>query len=92
MGVVYSTESTDNNPTNIISTFAGFSGMGVRLGAEYDMLTKADNYESSIISVCTNYSARDKIDVYLRYDMWDDNITNIKNGISYLITGIVYSP
>ena len=88
-GVVYSTESTDNDPTNIISIFGGFSGMGLRLGAEYDMLTKADNYESNIISIGTNYSVRDNIDVYVRYDMWDDNIKNIKNGKNYLIAGIL---
>ena len=52
------------------------------------MLTKADNYES-IISVSTNYSVRDNIDVYVRYDMRDDNITNIKNGENYLIAGIL---
>ena len=73
-GVVYSSESTDNDPTNIISTFGGFSGMGLRLGAEYDILTKADNYESNIISVSTNYSVMENIDVYVRYDMWDNNI------------------
>ena len=63
--------------------------MGLRLGAEYDMLTKADNYESNIISIGTNYSVRDNIDVYVRYDMWDDNIKNIKNGKNYLIAGIL---
>ena len=90
-GLVYSTESTDNDPTNIISAFAGFSGMGVRIGAEYDMLIKADNYENNIISISTNYNIKDNIDVYLRYDMWDDNITNVKNGKKYLIAGIAFN-
>ena len=38
-GVVYTTGSTDTDPTTMASVFGGFSGMGLRLGAEYDMLT-----------------------------------------------------
>ena len=87
-GIVYSTEATDSNPTNMISAFGGFSRMGLRLGAEYDMLTKGDT-ESSIISVSTNYNIMDNINVFARYDMYDKNTSVEKDGLSYLITGIL---
>ena len=78
-GIVYSTESTDSNPTNMMSAFGGFSGMGLRIGAEYDMLTKGDT-ESSIISVSTNYNIMDNINVFARYDMYDKNTSVEKDG------------
>ena len=87
-GVVYTTESTDTDPTTMTSVFAGFAGMGLRLGGEYDMLTK-DSFKSNIISVSANYAVRDKIDIFARYDMIDDNDDTNKNVKNYLITGIV---
>ena len=84
-GLVYTTESTDTDPTTMASVFGGFAGMGLRLGGEYDMLTKG-SVESNIISVSANYTVRDNIDIFTRYDMVDD--TN-KKGENYLITGIV---
>ena len=91
VGVVYSTEATDSDPTNMISAFGGFSGMGLRLGAEYDILTKAGDNEEKIISFNANYTLKDNLDVYVRYDMWDDNTTNINNGENYLIAGILFN-
>ena len=89
-GIVYSTEATDSEPTNMISAFCGFSGMGLRLGVEYDMLTKGDT-ESSIISVSANYSFMDNKDIFLRYDMYDGDTSVDKDGSSYIITGILLS-
>ena len=89
-GVVYSTEATDSDPTNMISAFGGFAGMGLRLGGEYDMLTKGDT-ESSIISVSANYSFMDNKDIFLRYDMYDGDTSVDKDGSSYIITGILLS-
>jgi len=62
--------------------------MGLRLGGEYDMLTK-DSFKSNIISVSANYAVRDKIDIFARYDMIDDNDDINKNVKNYLVTGIV---
>ena len=87
-GLVYTTESTDTDPTTMASVFGGFAGMGLRLGGEYDMLTKG-SVESNIISVSANYTVRDNIDIFARYDMVDDNDNTDKNGENYLITGIV---
>ena len=93
-GVVYTTESTDKHlitltdPTTMASVFGGFAGMGLRLGGEYDMLTKG-SVESNIISVSANYTVRDNIDIFARYDMVNDNDDTNKNGNNYLITGIV---
>ena len=89
-GIVYSTEATDSEPTNMISAFGGFAGMGLRLGAEYDLLTKGDT-ESSIISVSANYSFMDNKDIFLRYDMYDGDTSVDKDGSSYIITGILLS-
>ena len=87
-GLVYTTESTDTDPTTMVSIFGGFAGMGFRLGGEYDMLTK-DSFKSNIISVSANYTVRDNIDIFARYDMVDDNDNTDKNGENYFITGIV---
>ena len=87
-GLVYTTESTDTDPTTMASVFGGFAGMGLRLGGEYDMLTKG-SVESNIISVSANYTVRDNIDIFARYDMVDDNDNADKNGKNYLVTGIV---
>ena len=89
-GIIYSTEATDSDPTNMISAFGGFAGMGLRFGAEYDMLTKGDT-ESSIISVSANYSFMDNKDIFLRYDMYDGDTSIDKDGSSYMITGILLS-
>ena len=87
-GLVYTTEQTDTDPITMTSIFGGFAGMGLRLGGEYDMLTKG-SVESNIISVSANYAVRDKIDIFARYDMVDDNDDANKNGKNYLVAGIV---
>ena len=90
VGVVYSTAATDSDPTNMISAFGGFSSMGLRLGAEYDLLTKGD-VESNIISVSANYGVRDNIDAFFRYDIYDDNDSENNKGENYLIAGIIFN-
>jgi hypothetical protein len=87
-GLVYTTENTDTTATTMTSLFGGFAGMGLRLGGEYDMLT-IGSVESNIISVSANYAVIDKIDIFARYDMVDDNDDANKNGKNYLVTGIV---
>ena len=84
-GIVYSTEGKD---TTMISTFVGFAGMGLRICGEYDMLTKGA-VESNIISVSANYGIKNNMDAFVRYDMFDDNDLDNKNGNNYLITGVV---
>ena len=87
-GLVYTTESTDTDAITMTSLFGGFAGMGLRLGGEYDMLT-IGSVESNIISVSANYAVRDKIDIFARYDMIDDNDDTNKNVKNYLVAGIV---
>ena len=89
-GIVYSTEATESDPTIMISAFGGFAGMGLRLGGEYDMLTKGDT-ESSIISVSANYSFMDNKDIFFRYDIYDGDTSVEEDGSSYIITGILLS-
>jgi hypothetical protein len=87
-GLVYTTESTDTDPITMTSVFGGFAGMGLRLGGEYDILTK-DSFTSNIISVSANYTVRDNIDIFARYDIVDENDDTNKNGNNYIATGIV---
>jgi len=89
-GIVYSTEATDGDPTNMLSVFGGFAGMGLRIGAEYDMLTNGST-ESSIISVSANYNFMDNKDIFLRYDIYDGDTSVEEDGSSYIITGILLS-
>ena len=89
-GIVYSTEATDVDPTNMLSAFGGFAGMGLRIGAEYDMLTIGST-ESSIISVSANYSFMDNKDIFFRYDIYDEDTSVKEDGSSYIITGILLS-
>ena len=89
-GIVYSTEATDGDPTNMLSAFGGFAGMGLRIGAEYDMLTIGST-ESSIISVSANYSFMDNKDIFFRYDIYDGDTSVEEDGSSYIITGILLS-
>jgi len=70
-GLVYTTESTDTDPTTMVSVFGGFAGMGLRLGGEYDMRTKAGGYEANIISISANYGVRENLDAFVRIDMHD---------------------
>ena len=87
-GLVYTTEQTDTEPITMTSIFGGFAGMGLRLGGEYDMQTK-DGINSNIISVSANYELRDKIDVFVRYDIYDGDTSIENDGENYLVTGIV---
>ena len=66
------------------SLFGGYSGMGLRLGGQYNVLTKGD-IESNIVSVSANYNVRDNIDIFTRYDMVDDNDDINKNTLGFYI-------
>ena len=87
-GLVYTTERTDADPTTMTSLFGGYSGMGLRIGGEYDMQTKG-NVESKIVSVSANYNVRENIDIFARYDIYDSDNSVENNGENYLVTGIV---
>jgi len=87
-GVVYTTEQTDNKQNIMTSLFGGFAGMGLRLGGQYNMLTE-NTKESKVVSVSSNYGLKENINVFTRYDMWEENDEDKKNGINNLITGIV---
>ena len=92
-GVVYTTEQTDDKPNTMISLFGGFSGLGLRLGGQFNML-KEGGIESQIISVSSNYSVTDKLDAFVRYDMFDPNTDETdegKDNSTYLIAGIQLS-
>ena len=73
-----------------ISLFSGYSANGLRLGIENDTKT-ISNLNESITSISTNYSIKDNIDVFVRFDMYDPDTNVDKNNLSYLITGVVFN-
>ena len=87
-GLVYTTEQTDTDPITMTSIFGGFAGMGIRIGGEYDMKT-IGGVNSNIVSVSTNYTVRDNIDVFVRYDIYDGDTSIDNDGENYLVAGIV---
>ena len=92
-GVVFTTEPTDDKPNTMSSLFGGFAGMGLRFGGQFNMLTKG-GIERQVISVSSNYSMTDKLDAFVRYDMYDPNTDEIdegKDNSTYLIAGIQLS-
>ena len=72
----------------MISVFGGYAGMGLRLGAEYDVLTKKNNAESNIISISINYNIMNNIGAFFRYDVYDGDTADDKDN-NYLIAGIL---
>ncbi len=87
-GLVYTTESTDTDAITMTSLFGGFAGMGIRIGGEYDMQT-ISGVNKNIISVSANYTVRDNIDIFTRYDIYDGDTSIDNDGENYLVTGIV---
>lgn len=87
-GLVYTTEQTDGDPTTMTSLFGGFAGMGLRLGGEFDLLNKG-NSEGQLISVSANYNILEKIAVFGRYDIFDEDTSVPNNEQKDLIAGIV---
>ena len=90
IGIVYSTEGFDDDPTDMISLFGGYAAYGLRLGVEYDTETTGD-LTKSITSISTNYGIKDNMDVFVRYDMYDPNADIDEDGSSYMITGVVFN-
>ena len=88
-GVVYSTESSETDPTTMVSVFGGCAGNGLRVGGEYDVLTNSDGTKKTLLSISLNYGLKDDVDVFARYDMNDPNADVEKDGDNYLIAGVV---
>ena len=89
-GIVYSTEQTENDPTNMIGVFGGFAGGGLRIGGQVNQLTKNGESTQQVVSVNGNYSISEKLDGFVRYDVYDPNTDSavIKDGKNYLLAGI----
>ncbi len=82
-GLVYTSkyyDYDDNDPAtvndyddNVIGLFAGWAGYNCRLGVEYNQQDIAGDIETAS-SLYFNYNINDKIDLFLRHDMNDENI------------------
>ena len=87
MGMVYSIEGSDHDPTNIMSIFGGFAGAGLRLGGEYNSMSTGD-LKGTLMSVSVNYGAMEKLDAFIRYDIYDEDTDLDGDGKNYLIAGV----
>ena len=87
-GIVYSTEGSDSDPTNVISTFGGYAANGLRVGAEY-ITEITGSTDKSLISLFANYVLKDDMDAFFRYDMDSGGQDVSTDGDNYLIAGIV---
>ncbi len=82
VGLIYTTESTSADPTTMTSIFGGYAGMGLRVGAEYDVIVD-DGINEFLMSFSANYSITEKLDLFARYDQVtdDEEINTIAAGV-----------
>tara|TARA_Y100001970_G_scaffold162533_1_gene198694 strand:- start:2636 stop:3664 length:1029 start_codon:yes stop_codon:yes gene_type:complete len=113
-GLVYTSkyyDYDDNDPAtvndyddNVIGLFAGWAGYNCRLGIEYNQQDIARDIETAS-SLYFNYNINDKIDLFLRHDMNDENIDDEFEGYdqndeliggldmaSHTMLGMVWNP
>tara|TARA_B100001778_G_scaffold232164_1_gene193319 strand:- start:156 stop:767 length:612 start_codon:yes stop_codon:yes gene_type:complete len=88
----------DNYHDNVIGVFGGWAGYNFRLGAEYNQQDIAGDVET-MTSLYANYNINDKIDLFLRHDMNDENIDDSWNDgndgldmASNTMLGMVWNP
>ena len=86
-GIAYSTEDTDVDPITMTSVFGGYAADKFRFGLEYDMLSN-NGAEHTLTSFTSNFKYSDKINVFARYDLIDDNNEDAMNGENFLIAGL----
>ena len=86
-GIAYSTENTDLEPITMTSLYGGYATNKLRFGLEYDILSN-NGTEHTLSSVTTNFKYSDKINIFARYDLIDDNNEDDMNGENYLIAGL----
>ncbi len=88
LGVVGSNSDTKLDPVNMVGIFGGYAGYNLRIGGEFEQQTTGDLSET-IFSSSLNYSISDKLDVFTRFDNYDNNEENDKVQ-NQTLTGIVY--
>ena len=98
IGGVYSTESYDLDSLtvkniSVMGLFGGYASNGIRGGLEWNQ--KSDNgidITGQIMSLYTNYQARENIALFLKYDIVSPNTKESEDDKTYLIAGFEYSP
>ena len=99
VGLVYRTRYyNDEYADNVIGLFGGWAGSNFRLGAEYNQ-QDLDGSVETMTSLYANYNINNKIDLFLRHDMNDENIDNSWNDgndgldmASNTMLGMVWNP
>ncbi|RMD51363.1 MAG: hypothetical protein D6830_00525 [Ignavibacteria bacterium] len=100
VGAVFTTESFDyisgtdttTKSTTVIGGFAAYQIAGLRVGAEYDILTKGGSSDvtKNIISVYADYAAMKNLHVFARFDKYDPNVDVDNDGSNYVVAGLNY--
>tara|TARA_B100002051_G_C16744337_1_gene646487 strand:+ start:2385 stop:3344 length:960 start_codon:yes stop_codon:yes gene_type:complete len=99
VGLVYRTRYyNDEYADNVIGLFGGWAGSNFRLGAEYNQ-QDLDGSVETMTSLYANYNINNKIDLFLRHDMNDENIDDSWNDgndgldmASNTMLGMVWNP
>ena len=82
LGVVYSSELTEDSPLTLFSLYGGFAFRGIRFGTELDI-----SDEKALTSVYLNYLVNRKVSIFSRYDVLEEDSDKDK----FFISGLVYN-
>ncbi len=62
-----------------------------RVGIGESGVTIEGDMEEVVISTSVNYGIKENVDAYLRYDMYDDNNSDMMFGNTLIITGLRFN-
>lgn len=82
LGIVYSTDLTENSPISLFSIYTGLSIKKIRFGTEFDILD-----DKELTSIYLNYNLNRLVNLFSRYDVLDED--NKKD--EYIISGLVFN-
>jgi len=104
VGAIFTTESFDYfntadsttsvKSTNLIGGFGAYQISKLRLGAEYDLMTKggSSDVSSTILATYANYALSKALNLFFRFDMLDPNTDANDDASNYIIAGFNFQP
>ena len=92
VGLAYSTLMDDNDDeTTVMALFGGWSGFGLRVGAEYNIETVVE-MKNSLTSLYFNYDINDSFSAFVRQDTEDEDMDTDGGDESTMMAGIIWQP
>ena len=89
----YEIDSVTTENKTVVALYGGYAASRLRIGAEYDMYTDAgSDVTKQIIAFYTSCRLTDNLEGLVYYDMYDPNTNVDKDGKTYIIAGVNYSP